>query len=64
MDRKLYMVQTARLLKLYTDVGDYEKAFFTLITALQNFDDDDYKPLCQQYIDASSNRLDVKYEKN
>ena len=45
IDQKLYMIQTSRLLKLYSDLGQYENAFFILIKALKNLEQAEYEPI-------------------
>jgi len=36
----LYIQQTIRLLKLYVDKNDYKTAFFILINAMKNMDEE------------------------
>lgn len=64
IDQKLYMIQTSRLLKLYSDLGQYENAFFILIKALKNLEQDEYEPIWQPYIDSSGNIIADDNEKN
>jgi len=64
IDQKLYMIQTSRLLKLYSDLGQYENAFFMLIKALKNLEQDEYEPIWQPYIDSSGNIIADDNEKN
>ena len=40
MNRMLYIQQTIRLLKLYVDGKDYKTAFFILINAMKNMDEE------------------------
>lgn len=40
MNRMLYIQQTIRLLKLYVDKNDYKTAFFILINAMKNMDEE------------------------
>ena len=58
------MIQTSRLLKLYSDLGQYENAFFMLIKALKNLEQDEYEPIWQPYIDSSGNIIADDNEKN
>lgn len=64
IDQKLYMIQTSRLLKLYSDLGQYENAFFILIKALKNLEQAEYEPIWQPYIDSSGNIIADDNEKN
>lgn len=40
MNRTLYIQHTIRLLKLYVQENDYKSAFFILINAMKNMDEE------------------------
>lgn len=63
MNAKLYMRETTKLLKFFTNIGDYKNAFFILTNALKNMKKDEFDFLAETY-QEDINALSQNYEKN
>jgi len=51
MDKKLYIQQTIRLLKLYENSKDYKRCFFILVNAVKNMKETHFDMLAEEFPD-------------
>ena len=63
INTKLYMRETTKLLKFFTNNDDYKNAFFILTNALKNTKKDEFDYLVETYQEGI-NALSQNYEKN